>query len=199
MSLFSNPVAFAALFLVIGFLAGLLVASLAYEYLGRRSANPPAAHLNPAEPGMPAADHLPDARAVPPETAAPRPAQPAGVSSPPDEWLAAAPPQAVAPPPVKKPSMNPVDVLIRSVQADAPKIKPRPFSIAAQIDEILQEMLPNSELAGREVRLEEQPDFGLVVWVDGNQYDGVDVVPDLPARALIKKAIAEWQKRSAPR
>lgn len=72
----------------------------------------------------------------------------------------------------------------------------RPSSIVAQIDEILQEILPLSPLASKNIKLTEDPDQGVVVWVDNQYYSGVDSVPDPEVRALLRKAAQEWEKRS---
>jgi hypothetical protein len=72
----------------------------------------------------------------------------------------------------------------------------RPTSIVAQIDEILQEILPLSPLANKQIKLTEDPDQGVVVWVDNQCYSGVDGVPDPDVRALLRKAAQEWENRS---
>jgi len=71
-----------------------------------------------------------------------------------------------------------------------------PASIVVQIDEILQEILPLSPLATKNIKLTEDPDAGVVVWVDNQCYSGVDGVPDPDVRALLRKAAQEWEKRS---
>jgi hypothetical protein len=69
-----------------------------------------------------------------------------------------------------------------------------PKSIAAQVDEILQERLPQSHLRHRAVRLMELPLRGLVVMVDGQAYEGVGDVPDEEVRQLIQECVAEWER-----
>ncbi len=71
-----------------------------------------------------------------------------------------------------------------------------PVSIVAQIDEILQEFLSLSPLANKKIKLTEDPDQGVMVWVDSQCYSGVDGVPDPEVRALLRKAAQEWEKRS---
>jgi hypothetical protein len=72
----------------------------------------------------------------------------------------------------------------------------RPASIVAQIDEILQELLPLSPLANKNIKLTEDPEQGVTVWVDNESYSGVDGVPDPDVRALLRKAAQEWERRS---
>jgi hypothetical protein len=97
--------------------------------------------------------------------------------------------------PVSKPIANPIDFFARALQSDVPKANTEPKSIAGQVDEILQEKLVESPLANRAIRLMELPGKGMVVMVGLNQYDGVDAVPDAEVRAVIRSAVAEWERR----
>jgi hypothetical protein len=72
-------------------------------------------------------------------------------------------------------------------------------SIAAQVDEILQDKLANSSQKDRSVRLLELPSRGMVVVVNGNQYDGVGEVPDPEIRQLIQESVVEWERRLSVR
>lgn len=90
---------------------------------------------------------------------------------------------------------------LRSEEAEKPAAalaqKPVPrLSIVEQIDEVLQEMLGASELAGRAIRLAEDPASGVVVRVGAEQYGDIDAVPDPEVRAIIRKAVAEWEQRA---
>ena len=104
-------------------------------------------------------------------------------------------PAAYDPSQLPRPSLNPVNILARAIQSDvnAPQIPTK--SIAAQIDEILQEKIEGTQLAQRGVRLVEFPNKGVVVMVGLDQYEGVDAVPDEEIRRMIKSAVAEWEKR----
>ena len=77
-----------------------------------------------------------------------------------------------------------------------------PKSIAAQIDEILQEKLESSSLdhlpiERRAIRLMELPGKGMMVMVGLDQYEGVEKVPDPEIRSLIREAVEAWEKRLA--
>jgi len=98
-------------------------------------------------------------------------------------------------PAAARPTVSPVDVFARAFQGDVKTPQPPPRSIAAQIDEILQEMLVDSPLNASAIRLLELPGKGMVVMVGLDQYDGVDAVPDVEIRNLIRKAVAEWERR----
>ncbi|MCZ7553992.1 MAG: hypothetical protein M5U05_15660 [Anaerolineales bacterium] len=80
-----------------------------------------------------------------------------------------------------------------SVQAKSGKEVPK--TIAEQIDEILQEKLPQTEMRNRGIRLMELPGRGMVVMVDGKSYEGVSDVPDDAVRELIQSCVAEWENR----
>lgn len=92
-------------------------------------------------------------------------------------------------------ALNPLGVLARAVQQEVRPPEPPSKSIAAQIDEILQEKLKDSPLASRAIRLMELPNKGMVVMVGLDQYDGVEAVPDDDIRRLIRAAVAEWEQR----
>lgn len=69
-------------------------------------------------------------------------------------------------------------------------------SIAAQVDEIVQERLPDSSFAGRIIELRDLPKGGMVVVVDGEQYQGVGDVADLDVRAFLQDCVGEWERRT---
>lgn len=96
---------------------------------------------------------------------------------------------------IKRPSMNPINVLARAIQSDVGAPRPADRSIAVQVDEILQEMLKNSPLASRAIRLMELPQKGMVVMIGLDQFDGVDAVPDEDIRQVLRAAVAEWERR----
>ena len=80
----------------------------------------------------------------------------------------------------------------------AKKKKRLPPSMVGQIDEILQTHLASSPLANRAIRLMESPEGGVVVMVGLNKYNSVSEVPDPQVQAMIRAAIAEWEKKYTP-
>jgi hypothetical protein len=101
----------------------------------------------------------------------------------------------LAPPPAAKPSMNPIDLFAKAIQAEAKPVNSAPKSIVAQIDEILQKNLENAPLEKRGIRLVELPGKGMVVMVGLDQYGGVDEVPDAEIQQLIRSSAKEWEDR----
>jgi hypothetical protein len=97
--------------------------------------------------------------------------------------------------PYRRPSMNPIDTLARAIQTDIGKIPAAQKSIAAQIDEVLQEKLAGTPVDKRGISLLDHPGQGVLVRVGLDQYDGIDAVPDEEIRDLIRSAAAEWEKR----
>ncbi len=78
-----------------------------------------------------------------------------------------------------------------------PLEKPRATSIVGQIDEVLQEMLPDSPFSGRTIRLTQEANMGVVVWVDRERFDGIDAVPDEKIQQFIRTAVKKWEEKSS--
>ncbi|MFO7623697.1 MAG: hypothetical protein R6V73_05050 [Anaerolineales bacterium] len=98
---------------------------------------------------------------------------------------------------VKPVRRRPLDILKNSLEADVRStIKSAPKSLAAQVDEILQEKLADSNMAGRGIRIMDTPSADLVVMVGLSKYDGIEAVPDPEIQAIIREAVAEWGKRA---
>ena len=189
-----SPIFYAVIFFIIGFVSGLVVAFLLAEL---RSPKPSAVEdlsrlpVLPPEPQPAAQESQP--MPVPPAARQVAPLSPPAAVSPPL-------PQDISEPGGVAPvSLNPVMALLHSVPSATLKEKARPTSMAVEVDEILQEKLAFSPLAGRRIRLQEQPDHRLLVLVDDASYDGVSQVSEPEVRQLIQEAVAEWQRRAAQR
>ncbi len=72
----------------------------------------------------------------------------------------------------------------------------RPLSIVEQINDILQDTIKDTPLAGRMIRLVEDPREGVVVWIGLEHFPGVDAVPDPEVKAALRKAANEWERRT---
>lgn len=104
--------------------------------------------------------------------------------------------------PEPSPAVKPVSTQLSDVvggilnPGPQPDADPEFKSIAMQIDEILQEMIANTPFEERGITLNDAPDHGVMVTLDGNQYLGVKDVPDEEVRNLIRSAVVEWEKTS---
>lgn len=87
-----------------------------------------------------------------------------------------------------------------AVPASQPPAKPAgaPLTMVEQIDDILQKKLAGTPLAERGVRLMESDKGGVAVFVGLDRYAGVGEVADPEVQALIRAAIAEWEKKYTP-
>ena len=65
--------------------------------------------------------------------------------------------------------------------------------MVGQIDEILQEILPGTIYAGKNIRLGEEFTNGVVVWIGAVKYIGIESVPDPEIKALIQSAVRKWE------
>jgi hypothetical protein len=107
-------------------------------------------------------------------------------------WLGLLPGQgSVVPPKVEQPSPG-IQPEAEAIQ----KAEPAGRSIAAQIDEILQERLEGTPLAGRGIRIIELPGQGMVVMVGLEKYSDLEQIGDPDVRRAIGGAVAEWEARS---
>lgn len=106
------------------------------------------------------------------------------------------PTAAPAPVPAAAPAPAPV---AKPASPAAKDEKPAaPTSIVGQIDEILQARLANSHLAAQGIRLTESPEGAVIVWVGLKKFAGVGEVTDPEVQAIIRAAIAEWEKKYTP-
>jgi hypothetical protein len=65
----------------------------------------------------------------------------------------------------------------------------------AQIDQILQDRLVETPLAGRGIQLQESPEGGVIVWVGLQRFEGIDAVPDPEVKTAIRQAVEAWEKK----
>jgi hypothetical protein len=110
----------------------------------------------------------------------------------------ASPEALLAPEPeVKPPSMQIGDILTSAFKPAKGKTAPvTAKSIAAQVDEIVQEKLPGSVYKDHLIMVTEQPKGGLLVRVDQEHYEGIGDVADPGIQAFLRECVAEWEKRT---
>jgi hypothetical protein len=87
------------------------------------------------------------------------------------------------------PKVEPIPVMPVSIPVE----KPRARTMVGQIDEVLQEILPDTIYAGQNIHLSEEFTNGVVVWVGAQKYIGIESVPDPEIKALIQSAVRKWE------
>lgn len=110
-------------------------------------------------------------------------------------WLEGGASAPVQPPPAA-PEKQAAHAAASSTPPTAKETSPAPpsASIVAQINDILQSKLIGTPLEKRGVRLQESSSGGVMVFVGLKIYDGIDAVPDPEVQAIIRQAVAEWEK-----
>jgi hypothetical protein len=105
-------------------------------------------------------------------------------------------PVVQAPVEVAKPAGGLIDGIVRAVQADV-RDPIRIKSIAEQIDDVLQEQMKTSPLEKRGIRMANDLDGGVLIWVGLDKFHGIDEIKDPEVQAAIRAAAAEWRRRTA--
>jgi hypothetical protein len=171
----------------------------------------PAAEIMPAaaEPASkPASVPVATVPNVPQSTYAKQ--SPAGVPAPIQTETPVTPPPAYSPPPPPpaaiptigvQPAVPPVTYMAAASTAAKPVVEPakKPASMVEQIDEILQELVQRSDNPNRRIKLVEERNQGVIVWVNQDHFNGIDAVTNESARELIRAAAKEWERRSESR
>lgn len=70
------------------------------------------------------------------------------------------------------------------------------FSITQQINAMLQDILANTDLADKGIKLEENEDHGVDVYVGAEKYAGIEDVPYPQVRTLIHEAVLRWEQET---
>jgi hypothetical protein len=68
-------------------------------------------------------------------------------------------------------------------------------TIVDQINTVLQEKLAGTAYERRGLTLQDNLQNGVIVYVGGEKYDGIEAVPYPDAQELIQSAVAEWEHR----
>jgi hypothetical protein len=97
------------------------------------------------------------------------------------------------PPPPKIDALHGLRTLLKNEVKSPDKIKG--VSIVAMVDDVLQAKIPGTPFSGKGIRLEEGSLGEVIVYVGASRYSGIDAVPDPEVQALIRSAIADWEKR----
>jgi hypothetical protein len=78
--------------------------------------------------------------------------------------------------------------------AEAPQTE-TPKTMLEEIDEIIQEITEGTPLESLKVRLATDARSNVVVWVGSKHFEGADAVDDPEVKAVLRKAVAAWEKR----
>lgn len=108
-------------------------------------------------------------------------------------WLEAAPDLPPARPGQEQPAKPPIPAKTKEPMVEQPAAAP--LSIVAQIDQILQDRLAGTPLAGRGIQLQESPEGGVIVWVGMQRFEGIDAIPAPQVKAAIRQAVEAWEKK----
>jgi hypothetical protein len=108
-------------------------------------------------------------------------------------WLETAPDSSPVQTIQERPAKPPIPTTTAKPAVEQPAVAA--FSIVAQIDEILQDRLVGTPLAGRGIQLQESPEGGVIVWVGLQRFEGIDAVPDPEVKTAIRQAVEAWEKK----
>ena len=118
-------------------------------------------------------------------------------------WLGVPPAKpAATPQPAKPAAPTPVPastpLASTPIEASADK-KPsfyRPRNMVEEVDAILAEMQSDLPPNATRIKLMGDMQHGIVAWIGLDHYDGIDNIPDEAARQLVRRAVAEWERRA---
>jgi len=68
-------------------------------------------------------------------------------------------------------------------------------TIVEQINDVLQEKLAGTPYEQRGLILQDNLNNGVIVYVGGEKYEGIELVPYPDAQELIRSSVAEWEKK----
>jgi len=103
-------------------------------------------------------------------------------------------PQAIQPSQSPESALPNISPFVGEVP-DTPEVPFEEKSIVGQIDEILQEKILNTPLRDKGIRLIENIDGSMRVYVGLEQFDDVDSIPDETIKAAIRAAVHNWEQR----
>lgn len=112
-------------------------------------------------------------------------------------WLENAPAPAAVAEVQQSPAVPIVVAPVKKGKNAAEPAKPVPVlkSIVEQIDDVLQATLLTGPFKDRDIHLTEGPG-GIVLVKDGlKKFEGIDAVPESEIKALIRQAVADWEKK----
>jgi hypothetical protein len=70
----------------------------------------------------------------------------------------------------------------------------KPKTIAGQISLIIEKMLVDSPIKEKGIKLIENSNQGVDVWIGLEKFDGIDAIPYPDVQQLIREAVAQWER-----
>lgn len=70
----------------------------------------------------------------------------------------------------------------------------KPTTIAGQISLIIEKMLVDSPIKEKGIKLIENSNQGVDVWIGTEKFDGIDAIPYPEVQQLIRRAVTQWEK-----
>jgi len=70
----------------------------------------------------------------------------------------------------------------------------KPDTIAGQISLIIERMLIDSPIKEKGIKLIENSNHGVDVWIGLEKFDGIDAIPYPDVQQLIREAVAQWER-----
>jgi len=111
----------------------------------------------------------------------------------PPAFIAHEEPEREEPPKAETPVVEPFKPL-PAEEAHTDSIKAK--TVAGQISDIIAEMIQDSPLREKGIKLIERPDHGVDVWYGVEKFDGVGSIPYPEVKQLIREAAARWEKEN---
>jgi hypothetical protein len=68
-----------------------------------------------------------------------------------------------------------------------------PLSLSSEIDKILQEKLSESTLNEKGIRLTENAQKEIIIWVGLESYSSIDAIPDVQIQKIIQESVQDWE------
>lgn len=103
------------------------------------------------------------------------------------------------------PALKPVNLLAENQPEKTAKPRkedknvqhaPKQVDMVTAINDILQDLIRKSDKPTQVVSLTPEPPVGVSVWVNGKRFASLDAVDDEWTRELVRKAVAEWERKA---
>lgn len=81
-------------------------------------------------------------------------------------------------------------------EEDKEEVEAEPLSLIHEINEILQEKLSSSSLSHKGIRLTENYNNEITIWVGLESYSSIEAVPDPDIQDIIQESVQDWEKKA---